>query len=416
MAIILDQIDTTEVKWTVSALKENYENNISVYDNAVQRGEVWDDERKSLFIHSLIMNYLTPSLYATKNDDVYSFLDGKQRSFAIFRFIDDEYRLTGLEEVDPIVLYDKNTNKYEKIYLNGMCFSELPEEIKTQITSKATLTIVVANDVSEDEAAEIFFRLNNGKPLNAITVSRVKAKCRNEIVELGSHKIFEPPVDDKDKSKLVTKTALEKYTNEDIVVKSWMVLHEDAPSLETKVVRPFMETLEITYEGKEQLSKCFDRIVETHDMIPDKKIAKRLYTRTHMISIMRVVWDSIQKGYSAQQFVNWFQMFFSGKRSASISKAYNDAAGAGSAKAASVQKRLEEVDKNYKAFFNINDNAEVFPEDVSEDTVGQASDENNMNPEEIMGLQDDGIEQDVSEIQEESENQSNVVSLQDHVA
>ena len=37
MAIILDQIDTTEVKWTVSALKENYENNISVYDNAVQR-------------------------------------------------------------------------------------------------------------------------------------------------------------------------------------------------------------------------------------------------------------------------------------------------------------------------------------------------------------------------------------------
>lgn len=195
-----------------------------------------------------------------------------------------------------------------------------------------------------------------------------------------------------------------------------MVLHEDAPSLETKVVRPFMETLEITYEGKEQLSKCFDRIVETHDMIPDKKIAKRLYTRTHMISIMRVVWDSIQKGYSAQQFVNWFQMFFSGKRSASISKAYNDAAGAGSAKAASVQKRLEEVDKNYKAFFNINDNAEVFPEDVSEDTVGQASDDNNMNPEEIMGLQDDGIEQDVSEIQEESENQSNVVSLQDHVA
>lgn len=350
MPVILGQIDTLEVKWTNSKVKSNYENKISIYDNAVQRGYVWDVKRMSRLIRSFILGKPIPPLYASKHEDTYSFLDGKQRSFTVIKFMNDEFRLEG---VDSVTLYHPDKNEYEEVELNGKCFSELPDVIQKEI-SESVLTIVVVNEVSEDEECEIFYDLNNGKPLNAITVTRVKAKSRNDIIELAAHKIFEPPVDDKDKSKLVTKTALEKYTNEDIVVKSWIVLHEDTPSLETKVVRPFMETLDITDEGKDQLSKCFDRIVEVHDMIPDKKIAKRLYTRTHMISIMRVVWDSIQKGYSAQQFVNWFQMFFSGKRSASINKAYNDAAGAGSAKAASVQKRLEEIEKSYMEFFNSN--------------------------------------------------------------
>lgn len=319
MPVILGQIDTLEVKWTNSKVKSNYENKISIYDNAVQRGYVWDIKRMSRLIRSFILGKPIPPLYASKHEETYSFLDGKQRSFTVIKFMNDEFRLEG---VDSVTLYHPDTNEYEEVELNGKCFSELPDVIQKEI-SESVLTIVVVNEVSEDEECEIFYDLNNGKPLNAITVTRVKAKSRNDIIELAAHKIFEPPIDDKDKSKLVTKTALEKYTNEDIVVKSWMVLHEDTPSLETKVVRPFMETLEITNEGKDQLSKCFDRIVEVHDMIPDKKIAKRLYTRTHMISIMRVVWDSIQKGYSVQQFVNWFQMFYSGKRSASISTLYD---------------------------------------------------------------------------------------------
>ena len=412
MPVILGQIDTLEVKWTNSKVKSNYENKISIYDNAVQRGYVWDIKRMSRLIRSFILGKPIPPLYASKHEETYSFLDGKQRSFTVIKFMNDEFRLEG---VDSVTLYHPDTNEYEEVELNGKCFSELPDVIQKEI-SESVLTIVVVNEVSEDEECEIFYDLNNGKPLNAITVTRVKAKSRNDIIELAAHKIFEPPIDDKDKSKLVTKTALEKYTNEDIVVKSWMVLHEDTPSLETKVVRPFMETLEITNEGKDQLSKCFDRIVEVHDMIPDKKIAKRLYTRTHMISIMRVVSDSIQKGYSVQQFVNWFQMFYSGKRSASISTLYNQAAGAGSAKATSVQRRLEEVDKSYKSFFNINDNAEVFPDDASEGTAEKSSDDNNMNPEEVVGLQDVEPEADVSGAQEERNNQSNVVSFQDHVA
>ena len=340
MKRILNRTDKTRAEWTANNLVNLYEEGTVVLENAVQRGLVWDIKKKSLLISSLIVEDPIPPIYAAKYGDKYSLIDGKQRTDAIVKYINGEYTL---EDLEPVIIYDPKTNEEEEIDINGLYFAELSEAIQEAI-KMSTLTIIIMNEPSDDKVCEIFYKLNNGKPLNAITVTRVKAKARKDITELGAHKLF--------KNSLTAK-AFERYTNEDIVVKSWAVLHENEPSLETKCIRPLMERIEFSNDDKIQLIECYDRILEVHKLIEDKKIAKRIITRTHMISIMRVVWKSITDGKSIHEFMEWFVNFFSGKKSATISSVYNGAAGAGSARKDAVRKRLEELDKNYTEYFKL---------------------------------------------------------------
>lgn len=339
MLIIMDRTDRLELKWTVKELVKNCEGGIALFDNAVQRGIVWDNERDSRLIRSIILNDFIPPFYASKNGDKYSFIDGKQRTLSSLQpFWNDEYELDGLE---PIFVKDTETDEIKEVNLNGMTFSSLPEIIQDAIMGYS-LTIAIMNEPSEEKECEVFYNLNNGKPLNAITMTRVKAKSRKDITELGAHELFK---------NALTEKAFERYTNEDIVVKAWAVLHQEEPSLETKHIRPLMESIEFSKEDKIQLEECFNRILEVHKMIEDKKIAKRLLTRTHMISIMQVVWKSIEQGLPAKQFMEWFVTFYAGKKSATISQIYNNYAGAGSARKDAVKHRLDEVMKNFDGYF-----------------------------------------------------------------
>ncbi len=86
-------------------------------------------------------------------------------------------------------------------------------------------------------------------------------------------------------------------------------------------------------------------------MIEDKKIAKRIYARTHMISIVPIIVESLNDGYSDKQMMEWFVNFFCGKKSPTVSKGYNDAAGRGTGKNSAVRKRAEEIKKSYDKYF-----------------------------------------------------------------
>ena len=91
------------------------------FDCAVQRSLVWDNERKSLLIHSILYGYSIPAFYMVKNDeDGFDSLDGKQRSNAIHDFIGGEY---GLSEFFPVVYDDEG----EEENFSGMYWENLPE-------------------------------------------------------------------------------------------------------------------------------------------------------------------------------------------------------------------------------------------------------------------------------------------------
>lgn len=332
-------IKKATIPWSAKQLTRSIEKGTIDFDNAVQRGYVWDNARKSLLIHSMIEGFPIPAFFAAKNNGIYSMLDGKQRSNAISKFMNNEFEL---EDVPEVTLEDGTT-----VDINGLTFEELDEELQDRIKDYS-LTVYYFEDITDEEINDMFFRLNNGKPLSAIELTRVKAKSLETIQEIANHDIFK---------NALTEKAFNKYTHEDLVIKSWIVLYNDYPSLETKYVRPVMAEVEITDEQKENIIEVYDKLLEVYLALKetgdktDNRVAKRILTRTHMISLLPLVNKLVNsEEWNTEQFTEWVRHFFGTTKSTTIDEEYNAAARAGSGKVENVRKRLEVIDNNFKEF------------------------------------------------------------------
>lgn len=340
------------ISWNMNQIVKMMKNGKITFDNAVQRGLTWTTDQKSLLIHSILTGYPIPALYTRRvvidGNKVYDMLDGKQRAHAIYEFIENEFELKNIPEVE--------LESGESIDINGMKFSDLNDELRDRVIV-ASFSINYFDDMTDDEVAEMFYRLNNGKPLSAIVMTRCKAKSLDKIRELGQHQLF--------KSTLTAK-AMERYTNEDIVIKSWMMLHTplDEICLDTKVVRPVMQNVELTDDDVKELNHVFDRILAAFNAIESRKIAKKLVTRTHMISAIPFVKKSIDDGMRTDQFAEWFEDFFGGN-----STEYNEYianASQGANHHGQVVARYNAMESSYENYFNDFDDA--FTSDTYDDT------------------------------------------------
>jgi hypothetical protein len=348
-------IKKANINWSAKQLVKMTEKGTINFDSSVQRGLVWDKERKSLLIHSMIEGYPIPAFYASKDENGYSMLDGKQRSNAIADYLNDRFELTGIPEI--------STEEIKQIDINNHKFSELPEDLQDSIKDYS-LTVYYFDGITEDEISEMFFRLNNGKPLTSIELTRVKAKSIDKIKEIGKHELF---------TSALTEKAINKYTNEDIVIKSWALLNTENPSFETKLIRPLIESADITDEQAEQIEKAYTRILEVYTdikSVDDKennKIAKRIITRTHLLSLVPIALKSIDNNISVEEFSEFVHNFFSGKKSASINDIYNNASSAHTSNADNINKRITAITQAYNTYFKIDTKevkAETKPEPV----------------------------------------------------
>lgn len=349
------------ISWNARQLTKMIGKGSIVFDAAIQRNLVWDNERKSLLIHSMLSGYPIPPMYATKDDGVYSMLDGKQRSNAIADYLSGKFTLTGIPEV---TLEDGT-----EIDINGKYFSGLNEELQDALNSYS-FTIYYFEDITEDEVSEMFYRLNFGKPLSSVELSRARAKDLKTIQNIGKHELF---------TTSLTAKAFEKYTHEDLVIKSYIMLTSDNPCLDTKVVRPIMETTEFIKDDIDLMNAVYDRIFNAYKLIiaddsPEtgkisKRIAKRLLTRTHMLSIMPMVKKSIEDNVSDEMFTNWVKNFFCGTKSVTKYNDYNTRCTSGSGHAENVKVRLKIIEKDYKNFMKQNDKVNNEVDDKNKENV-----------------------------------------------
>ena len=332
----------SNISWSARQISKMIDKGTIVFDSIIQRNLVWDNDRKSLFIHSLIEDYIVYPMVARKENKIYSVTDGKQRLNCIHDYMNNKFALTNVPEVTLDDGYD--------LVINGMFYSDLPEEVQDAINS-FMLTIYYYEDISDDQEAEIFFRINNGVKLTNIEVSRIKCKVLETINKIGQHELF---------TTSLTEKAFEKYTHEDIVIKSYIMLTSDSPCLDTKVVRPTMEAVEFTDDDIKLLNSVYDRILNTYKAIIaddsvetgkiSKRIAKRLITRTHMLSIMPIVKKSLEDNISDEVFTNWVKNFFSGTKSVTKYNEYNTRCASGSGHAENVKVRLNIIKKDYDKF------------------------------------------------------------------
>lgn len=172
---IIDDIKPREVSslvvysrdWTVQTIASQIKHGNIDLNPGFQRGNAWDDRRRSRLIESLIVNFPVPEIVlAEKIGTRQSFivLDGKQRLLTIAGFMFPEMNYW----VNPTLV-----NLRIREDLNGVTFKDLESNVKFKdqlrqlLNADVRCTIIGAYE-SDDLLYEIFHRLNTTSvPLNA---------------------------------------------------------------------------------------------------------------------------------------------------------------------------------------------------------------------------------------------------------
>lgn len=342
------KIEGASITWTCKQIVKMIEKETISFKNVVQRSFVWEKSRMSELIWSIIMGYPIPPIYAERgNEDndkvkVYDVLDGQQRNTTIYKFLKDEFALT---ELKPIPYLDEEGNECT-IDISGKKFSELEEELQ-DIIKDATITVKYFDNLEQNQKAEMFRRLNNGKPLSTKSRTLASAKNIGELLDIGSHKLFED---------MLTEKSRENKNHAVLVVKAWTMLNNEVEnvSFASKDFNPLIEKVEISDEEKLELVSTFDYIVNVHDELienKEKNVAKKLYTETHFISIIPYIKKAMENDINEAMFAEFLINFFKTENDTDEYKEYMDACASGVARNASITARDNALGKSYAEFF-----------------------------------------------------------------
>lgn len=346
------RIEGSSITWTNKQVAKMIEKETISFDNIVQRGEVWELWRMSELIWSILMNYPIPPIYcerATGSDDNkikrFDCLDGKQRCTTIYKFLNDKFALTQLK---PIPYVDENGNE-QTIDVSGKRFSELDEELQDVIRD-STITVKYFDNLDQDKKAEMFRRLNSGRALSTKSRTLASAKNIGKLLNIGSHKLFH---------EMLTEKARSNKNQAVIVVKAWVMLNHEVEdiSFASKDFNPMIEEVEITSEEEQELTNVFDYIVSVHEELmgnKEKDVARKLYTETHMISLIPFIKLSINNGsINESMFAEWLVNFFKTENNAEVYDKYMVASSQGIARNANIIARHMALNESYKEFFKM---------------------------------------------------------------
>lgn len=331
-------MNKSSIPWTTNQIVRMCDNNSLRFDNAIQRGEVWDIQRKSRFIDSVLRDFPVPPLYCVKTDkkvttpkgesSVYECIDGKQRCTTLHQFRNGLFALSGLKPI----MYDGN-----ELDINGLCYGELPKLLQEDI-STASFIVYFFSNITPDEIADMMDRLNNGKPLSGIEKARIMAIDLNSIMEMSSHELF---------GEFLSEKALLNYANEDIVIKSYIELFTpDDPSFDNRKVQEVYRTHSFSDYEKSKLTALFDKTREVLSYIEsnaNKKAYRKVLRKTNMLAAMYYIGNSSEEVNVIGEKISAF--FTTEDNALSQSIAYNEASTNATNRAANVRLRMEAIEE-----------------------------------------------------------------------
>ena len=139
-------------EFTIEILVSKYLKDIDTGNNELfvpdyQREFVWDEERQSKLIESIILGLPIPLIFLTeKQDGKLEIIDGSQRIRTLSAFLENELILKGLEKID---------------LLNNLSFKDLHISRQRKIKNIPIRTIVLSN-IDDEVKTDLFERINRG--------------------------------------------------------------------------------------------------------------------------------------------------------------------------------------------------------------------------------------------------------------
>lgn len=347
-------LEKASIVWSAKQLSGMVKNGKINFEHIIQRSLVWERARKSALIESMILGYPIPAVFAKRMDDgsgkrssnTYYIMDGKQRLSTVKEFLNDEFALSKLQ---PINYFDTDEDKEIEVDISGMKFSELPDGLKDFLNT-VTFSVTYFDNLTSEEEKELFKRLNAGKPLSTKSRTLASAKDIEGLLDLGSHKLFEEMLSDK---------ARQNKNQAVIVAKILTMLNSEVEdiSFASKDFNPQIEEMEISDGEKLDLIRVLNYIVNVHDELKENKekdVAKKLYTETHLVSLVPYIKQSVDNGDSEAMFADFLIDFFKTENASDVYAEYMEACSNAIARNASIVARHKALGKSYQEFFKEN--------------------------------------------------------------
>ena len=349
-------LQKASIVWSAKQISSMVKNGKINFEHISQRSLVWERARKSNLIESLILSYPVPQVFARrivgeenkKGNSTYFILDGKQRLSTIKEFLNDEFALTKLQ---PVTYFDDELNEEVTLDISNKKFSDLPDGLK-DLLNTVTFSIVYFDNLTKDEEKIMFRKLNNGKALSTKSRTLASAKDIETLLDIGSHKLFQEMLSDKARANKNQAVIVAK-------VLTMLTSKVEEISFASKVFNPAIEEMEILDGEKELLVNIFDYIVNVHEELKEnreKDVAKKLYTETHLISLIPFIKQSMDNNINEAMFGEFLISFFKTENDSDIYVKYMEASSSGVARNPSIVARHNALEESYKCFFKVEEN------------------------------------------------------------
>jgi hypothetical protein len=211
------------VRW----IQGNWEN--FNFDMSIQRhGGLWKPRKKTMLIHTLIAKYPSNSIFCVDiGDKKYEFIEGKQRMNTVKEYLDDEFALTE-DILDAPVSKDIDLDD-----LVGKKFSELNKQYQDRILDYSFQYKNII-DATEEEIEEIMFRLNDGTPMSAMELTRIKVgqKVRDYLYEVAGMPFWKEKVN-------LSQTDYQRFVDQELVLQVMSLAIDKEINFSAKDIRNF---------------------------------------------------------------------------------------------------------------------------------------------------------------------------------
>ena len=333
--------------------RHNVENNVKkfykmvkngqvVFDNPIQRDDnQWSLQQKSKLIKSILVDYSIPPVYSVgvQNDEnkemVYSILDGKQRLTTLCQFIDNEFNLTAIENIE---FEGRNYN------LKGLKFEDLEVELQDCILDYS-LSMVYYVFLSEDELIEMFDLLNNGTPLSR----QQKANARMGMIaaqrmsELKKHAFFTF-------NAALPTTKHVKDLDSEVITQTMMIIDptHDLKSFGSREMTKYSESIRNNKEYLfDELEEILDYVHVSLDFYTDKLVLKK----TIIPMILAIGKLAKEQNLDPDLFLEWVNEFkLSIENRGKIKINFREYMGQGSFSKNKLHGRLNTAKRHYMIF------------------------------------------------------------------
>lgn len=150
----MDEMDKDEIiikplNFSVADFLDENKQHLYVTKPTFQRKYVWDKNKESKLIETIILNLPIPTIYLYKHhvDGKKYVIDGQQRLTAIRRYIKGTFELRGLKQLTS---------------LNDKYFYQLPHKIQEKILDYTLDCMCIMNIINKKTIYDIFERFNTG--------------------------------------------------------------------------------------------------------------------------------------------------------------------------------------------------------------------------------------------------------------